>query len=192
MDEIRRHPSGAAFGERHTTAGGVIPNMIAHPDKKMAAGHPAVISELAEVRAEPVLDSGGYETGERFRFRMITYRTKEVYCTQGQNLPSLAAKRPYNPVLMNPEVMRELGLADGDAVVVDSGFGQLEGTVEGADSLAAGTIALAFGWGNPSDPRGPREKGSNVQRLIPDDRRHDPDTGLALQSAVPVNVYAAA
>jgi len=190
MQEIRKHPSGHAFGERQLAAGGVIPNLIAHPDKKMAAGHPAVIEELAQVLAEPVLAGGGYEAGEEFDFRMITYRTKEVYCTQGQNLPSLRAKRPYNPVLMNPEAMRELQLVDGDAVVVDSGYGQVEGIVEASESLARGTIAFAFGWGNPSDPRGPREKGSNVQRLIPDDRRHDPSTGLALQSAVPVNVYA--
>ena len=38
---------------------------------------------------------------------MITYRMAEVYCTQGQNLPSLASKRAYNPVLMNPVAMRE-------------------------------------------------------------------------------------
>jgi hypothetical protein len=50
-------------------------------------------------------------------------------------------------------------------------------------------IALAHGWGDPSDDRDVREKGSNVQRLIPDDQRYDPVTGLALQSAVPVNVY---
>jgi anaerobic selenocysteine-containing dehydrogenase len=191
MDEIRKHPSGQVFGKRETAAGGVIPNLIGHEDKKMAAGHPEVIQELAEVLAEPVLSGGGYEAGEEFAFRMITYRTKEVYCTQGQNLPSLRAKRPYNPVLMNPDAMSELELVDGDAVIVDSGYGQVEGIVEGTESLSRGTIAFAFGWGNPSDPRGPREKGSNVQRLIPDDARHDPSTGLALQSAVPVNVYAA-
>ena len=55
--------------------------------------------------------------------------------------------------------------------------------------LAADVIALAFGWGDPSDDRDVREKGSNVQRLIPDDYRYDPVTGLALQTAVPVNVY---
>ena len=57
-------------------------------------------------------------------------------------------------------------------------------------STFPGVIAFAFGWGDPSDGRDAREKGSNVQRLIPDDRRYDPVTGLALQSAVPVNVYA--
>jgi anaerobic selenocysteine-containing dehydrogenase len=141
------------------------------------------------VRAEPVIDGGGYEPDENFAFRMITYRMKESYCTQGQNLPSLRKKRPFNPVLMNPRAMRSLGVEDGDVVVVDSGFGSVEGIVEATEDLPPGVIALAHGWGDPSDDRDVRQKGSNVQRLIPDDQRYDPITGLALQSAVPVNVY---
>jgi hypothetical protein len=34
-----------------------------------------------------------------------------------------------------------------------------------------------------------REKGSNVQRLIPDDVRYDPVTGLAQTTAIPVNIH---
>ncbi len=186
--ELRKHPSGIAFEGRTTTAGGVIPNMIGHADKKMAAGHPAVLAELREVFAEPVVDGGGYASEEDFSFRMITYRMKEVYCTQGHNLPSLRARRRYNPVLMHPESMRELDLDDGDGVWVENDHGRVEGFVEASPDVGRRTIAFAFGWGNPSDPRPASEKGSNVQRLIPDDWRYDAVTGLALQSAVPVNV----
>jgi anaerobic selenocysteine-containing dehydrogenase len=191
VDELRQHPSGYAFAERHTVSGGVIPNMIAHDDHKMAAGHPDVIAELREVRGEPTIAGGGYAKGEDFEFRMITYRMKEVYCTQGQNLPSLRRKRSYNPVLMHPEAMQRLGLVDGDAVWVDSGNGEVQGIAEASDQLGRNTIAFAFGWGDPSDPRGLREKGSNVQRLTSDEVRHDSVTGLALQSAIPVNVRVA-
>ncbi len=188
MSELRRHPSGWAGEERNTTAGGVVPNMLAHPDHKMAAGHPEVLRELREVRAEPIVAGAGYRDGERFAFRLITYRMKEVYCTQGQNLPSLARKRPYNPVLMNPEAMRALGLRTGDLVLVDSGYGRVEAIAEASEEVEPTTIALAFGWGNPLDPRGVREKGANVQRLIPDDELYDSTTGLARQSALAVNV----
>jgi anaerobic selenocysteine-containing dehydrogenase len=190
LDEVRKYPGGHVWGEEELTAGGIVPNMIGHPDGKMAAGHPEVIAELREVRAEPVIDSGGYEPDEDFAFRMITYRMKEVYCSQGQNLPSLRKKRSFNPVLMNPRPMESLGVEDGDVVVVDSGYGRVEGIVEATEDLPPGVIALAHGWGDPSDDRDVREKGSNVQRLIPDDERYDPVTGLALQSAVPVNVHA--
>jgi anaerobic selenocysteine-containing dehydrogenase len=186
---MRKYPGGHVWGEEEATAGGVIPNMIGHEDLRMAVGHPEVIAELREVRAEPVSDGGGYESGENRAFRLITYRMREVYCSQGQNLPSLRAKRPFNPLLMNPEAMRSLGVKDGDVVVVDSGFGSVEAIVQGTEDLTPGVIALAFGWGDPSNDRDVREKGSNVQRLIPDDVRYDPVTGLALQTAIPVDVW---
>ncbi|MBW2274659.1 MAG: molybdopterin-dependent oxidoreductase [Deltaproteobacteria bacterium] len=192
LDEVRKYPGGHVWGEQELSAGGMIPNALGHEDGKMAAGHPEVIAELREVRAEPLVEGGGYQTGDEFGFRMITYRMKEAYCTTGQNLPSLRAKRSYNPVLMNPAEMASIGVADGDVVVVDSGYGRVEGIVEGTEDLAPGVIALAHGWGDPSDERGVREKGCNVQRLIPDDQRYDPITGLAQQSAVAVNVRAGA
>jgi anaerobic selenocysteine-containing dehydrogenase len=189
LDEVRKHPGGHVFGDPELAAGGVIPNMIGHEDRRMALGHPELIAELREVRAEPVLESGGYEPGEEFAFRMITYRMKEVYCTQGSNLPSLGSKRSFNPCLMHPAAMASIGVAGGERVVVDSGFGQVEAIVESSEALGQWTIALAFGWGDPSDGRDVSETGCNVQRLIPDDQRFDRITGLALQSAVPVNVY---
>jgi anaerobic selenocysteine-containing dehydrogenase len=189
---MRKYPGGRVWGEEEAVAGGVIPNMIGHEDRRMAAGHPEAIAELREVRAEPVIETGGYDPGENRAFRLITYRMPEVYCSQGQNIPALRAKRPFNPLLMNPKAMQSLGLEDGDKVVVDSGFGKVEAIVEGTEDLTPGVVALAFGWGDPSDDRDVREKGSNVQRLVPDDYRYDPVTGLALQTAIPVNVYTGA
>jgi anaerobic selenocysteine-containing dehydrogenase len=177
LAEIRRHPSGAAFGERSTQAGGVLPGWIAHEDRRMAAGHPDVLAELAAVRAAPLVDGAGYAPGERFAFRLITYRTPEVYCTQGHNLPSLARKRPFNPVLLHPEAMRRLGVKDGERVVLDSGHGRVEGRCAASEALRPDVVACAFGW-----------RGTNVQRLIPDDALFDPVSGLARQSALAVNV----
>jgi anaerobic selenocysteine-containing dehydrogenase len=188
LEEVKKYPGGHIWGEARLKAGGVIPNMVVHEDQKMAAGHPEVISEIREVRNEPVIETGGYEEGEKFAFRLITYRMKEVYCTQGHNLPSLSAKRSCNPLLMNPEAIQSLGINDGDKVLVDSGFGKVEAVVEATENLKPDVVGLAFGWGDPSDDRDVREKGSNVQRLIPDDVRYDPVTGLALMTAIPVNV----
>ncbi len=190
LDEVKKYPGGNIWGDMELKTGRVIPNMVVHDDNKIAAGHPEALEEIAVVRSEPVIDSGGYEEGENFRFRLITYRMKEVYCTQGQNLPSLKKRAPYNPLLMNPEAMQSLGLNDGDRAVVDSGFGAIETIAEATDDLKKDVVALAFGWGDPSDDRDIKEKGSNVQRLIPDDRNFDPVTGLALQTAIPVNVKA--
>jgi hypothetical protein len=74
-------------------------------------------------------------------------------------------------------------------IEVDSGFGTGEAVVESTEELQTDVVALAFGWGDPSDERGVREKGSKVQRLIPDDARYDRITGLAQTTAIPVNIH---
>ena len=192
LGEIRKHPGGHVFGERDPKVNCILPHMICHPDKRMALGHPEVIEELLEVRAEPIIESGGYEVGEKFAYRMITYRIGDVYCTQGQNLPSVQRRSSYNPVLMNARDMEDLDVKDGELVQIGNDFGRVEGIARATRDLNQGVIGLAHGWGDPSDNRDVREKGTNVQALIPDDYRYDRVTGLALMSAVPVNVTAVA
>lgn len=182
MSEVRAHPEGAVWGERDPKVGGIVGFMSGHAAQPMRVGHPEVIAELAEVLSEPVTGHGGYDVHTEFAFRMITYRMKEVYCSQGQNIPSLRSRRRYNPLLMHPDAMAEIGAEAGDRVKVRSGYGEVEAIVEPSDDLAPGTVALAFGWGGPDDD------GVNVQHLIPDDELYDTVTGLALQSAVPVDV----
>jgi hypothetical protein len=146
-----------------------------------------VIAELREVAAEPFGDAGGYAGDAPHAFRLITYRTKEVYCSQGHDLPSLAAKRPYNPALLHADAMARLGLQSGDRVEIESPHGRVEAIVHASDDVAPDVVALAFGWGDPLDPRGVEAKGCNVQRLIRADEAYDAVTGLARQSAIPVN-----
>jgi anaerobic selenocysteine-containing dehydrogenase len=189
LSKIKQAPaSGQAFDDRITEVGGIIPDMICHADKRLAVGHPAVISELAEVYAEQVFDNGSYSSEQQFDFRLITYRMREAYCTTGQNLPSLRKNRKYNPALMAKEDMLKLNIKDGEEVSLSSAHGRIQAIAEVSDDLGSGTIALAHGWGDPLDPRPLREKGSNVQVLIPRDIDYDKITGLAQQSAIAVNV----
>jgi anaerobic selenocysteine-containing dehydrogenase len=189
LEELKAaSPSGEVYDEGIPEVGGVIPDMLGHPDRRLAAGHPEVIAELAEVLAEPIMASGAYSEGANFDFRLITYRMPEVYCSTGNNLPSLRKKRRYNPALMNAEDMERLSLSDQDLIVIESCHGEIEAVVEQSGRLASGTIGLAHGWGDPSDERPTREKGSNVQPLIARDVDYDRLTGLAQQSAFPVNV----
>jgi len=192
IEEITKYPSGKIFGDSTPMAGGLIPDMIGHCDHRIAVGHPEVLKELAEVLAEPVTEgtanAGGYESDEQYEFRCITYRMPEVYCTTGHNLPWARRRHQYNPALLNPGDMEARGLSDGDHVCLNNAQGQLEVIVEGSDQIKPGTIGLAHGWGDLEDPATVGEKGSNVQMLIPNDRRYNPVTGQSLQSAFPVNL----
>jgi anaerobic selenocysteine-containing dehydrogenase len=190
MSEIRKYSGGHIWGEWKPQTGIILPNMIGHPDKRMALGHPEVMTELREVRAEPVIDTGGYEVGEECAFRLVNYRMPEVYCTVGQNIPSLHRRAPYNPVLINKKDMQTLGLKDGDHVLLENRFGSVEGIAKATEDLKPGVIGMTYGWSDPADIRDINEKGSNVQRIIPDDYRFDTVTGIALMTAIPVNVTA--
>jgi len=192
IEEISKYPSGKIFGDSKPLVGGLIPDMIAHPDRRIAVGHPEVLKELDEVLAEPVTEgtdnAGGYDAGERYEFRCITYRMPEVYCTTGHNLPWARRRRPYNPALLNPADMEAKGLVDGDRVYLSNAQGELEVIVEGSHQIKSGTVGLAHGWGDLEDPSPVEGKGSNVQLLIPNDRHYNPVTGQSLQSAFPVNL----
>jgi len=180
LEEVRKYPSGHVFGD--LVVGAVLPHAITHPDKKMAAGHPEVIAELREVRAEPLMEGGGYEGGETFSHRLIAIRMDEVYNSKGQNLPSLQKKHRFNPAFMNPQDLQHLGVTDGEHVVIESSCGRIRAIVEGNANVMSGVVAMAHAWGG--------ELGSPTGRLIPDDLRFDPLTGMALLSAIPVNVQA--
>lgn len=188
--EIRRHPGGAVFGPTEPLVGGVMGLMVGHRANPIALGHPEVMAELGSL-AESVEpdesvggagDGQGAEDTDELALRLITYRMKDVYCTQGQNLPSLARHAPRNPALVHPDTLSELGILDGQRVLLDSGYGQVEAVVTATDEVGRGTVACAFGWGGPDDG------GTNIQHLIPDDERYDPVTGQAQQSAVPIRL----
>ena len=188
LEEIKQHPSGSFFGDIETEVGGVVPDMIGHADKRIAVGHPEALEELREVRAEPMPVNGAYAADEDFQFRAITYRMPEVYCTTGHNLPRAESRRPFNPALISAQDLQTHGFADGECVIIDSGYGQVEAILEASEDVAAGTIGLAHGWGDPGDDRPVEERGTNVQELIPRNVRYDKVTGLAQQSAYPINI----
>lgn len=177
---VRSHPVGAAFGPEEPIVGGIVGLMTGHADNPMALDEPEALAELATL-------AGGHDDDpSELPLRLITYRMKEVYCTQGHNLPSLRAKAPRNPVLVHPDTLAACGVADGERVLLDSGYGQVEAVVQANVDIVPGAVACAFGWGEGDD------EGTNVQFLIPDDERFDPVTGLAQQSSLPVRIVALA
>ena len=69
---VRGDPDNAVSQGYTCRKGRAEVERIYHPDRKMAAGQPELVAELRALRAEPVMDGGGYEPEEAFAFRMIT------------------------------------------------------------------------------------------------------------------------
>ena len=55
--------------------------------------------------------------------------------------------------------------------------------------MRCGVISMAHAWGDPSaDAKEVRDVGSSTNALVDDASDFDPITGMARQSAIPVNV----
>lgn len=192
LAEVRRYPSGHVFGE--AVAGKVIPGAIAHPDGRMAVGHPEALAEVRQVRAEAVSESGGYEEGDGFSHRLISMHVPGVYNTKGREFASLQSRQAVGWAYLHPKDLHDLRLGDGDRAIIDSGHGRIRARLRGDANIMPGVIAVPFGLDHAPQPSrlkegGVEEIGWNLAALIPNDSNFDPVTGMALQTAVPVRIY---
>ena len=79
--------------------------------------------------------------------------------------------------------------ADGDLIEIESGHGRILAVAESDEDVRSGVISMAHSWGDlPSRKSDVREVGSTTGRLVDDASDYDPISGIARQSAIPVNV----
>ena len=105
------------------------------------------------------------------QLKLITRRTNTMMNSWLANLSSL--KRDYaldNPLYMNPEDARRLGLDESAEVRVESASGAVIATLRLDDSLRPGVVAMTHGWGHGASPAlkvASNHPGVNVNALLP-------------------------
>jgi anaerobic selenocysteine-containing dehydrogenase len=192
LDDVRQHRHGAIFSDPDARVLAKEPGWA----ERLDVGHPAMITELAEVVEEPVTGHGGYRVDEPFAYRLISRRLKHVYNSSGRDIDYLVRDGRHNPAYMHPDDLAAEGLRTGDVVVIDSGHARITAVVEAADDVRPGAISMAHGFGDlPAEDEGDEEKrrrafevGASTGRLTAVDRDFDPIHGLPLMSAIPVNI----
>ena len=116
-------------------------------------------------------------------------RLREVCNSVGRELPSLRAKRPYNPAYMHPDDLSELGLVDGQSVEIESSRARVRAIVAASEDVRRGVVSMAHAWGAaPGEDADVEACGTSTARLIDVEREFDPISGMPRQSAIPVNV----
>ncbi len=185
LEEVKRHPSGAMFRD---------PSIRVQPKDdgwthRLRLGDATMLAELAEVAAAPVLEHAGFRADERFTHRLVSRRLRDVYNSNGLEIPSLRQRHPTNPAYLNPDDCADLGFRDGDVIEIDSGHAQIYAVVEMAADVRRGVVSMAHAWGDvPKWDTEVHTMGANTGRLSPNDRDHDPITGIPVMSAIPVNL----
>ena len=107
---------------------------------------------------------------DRYPLIVINYRPAECVHTKLHNLKSTTRLHPKSFVWMNSANMKLYGLKEGDAVKVETQFGQATYYAKLREDLEDINIMLEFGWGNPTD------SGANINALT-GDRIFDPISG---------------
>jgi anaerobic selenocysteine-containing dehydrogenase len=119
----------------------------------------------------------------------VSRRLKHVLNSLGTELPGLARKGTTNPAYMNPHDMFDLGLQSDDLVTISSKHSALTGVVQAAPDVRRGVVSMAHSWGGTSlTDEKVRDIGTPTNRLVSTTDVFDPVTGMAVQSAIPVQV----
>jgi anaerobic selenocysteine-containing dehydrogenase len=119
----------------------------------------------------------------------VSRRLREVCNSVGRELPSLRAKRPYNPAFMHPDDLAALGVVDGQRVEIESSRARVHAIVAASEDIRPGVVSMAHAWGDAPGADGDVETaGTSTARLVDSGREFDPISGMPRQSAIPVNV----
>lgn len=186
LDRVREADGGAIFeGEEVRVA-----PKAAGTDARLDVAPADLVEEIAEVRAEAVVEGAGYVPGEQFSHRLISRRMREFYNSSGRDIAGLTARDGgTNPAFMNPVDGAEWGIADGEVIEIESSRATILGVAAFTDDVPSGVISMAHSWGDvPETDQDVRSIGGSTNRLVNNEEAYDPITGMARQSAIPVNI----
>jgi anaerobic selenocysteine-containing dehydrogenase len=185
MDEVRAAPR-TVHPDKAITVGAADPDCTARFDM----GSAPMLAKLAEVRTQSTGAEAidGYVEGE-FPFRLVSRRLKATLNSLGPELPGLARKGTTNPAFMHPDDLADLGIESGDLIEITSTVGAINGVCEAAPDVKRGVISMAHSWGDGSgEDHKVRDIGVPTSRLTSTTAAYDEYTGMAVLSAIPVQV----
>ncbi|MFB6267618.1 MAG: molybdopterin-dependent oxidoreductase [Halodesulfurarchaeum sp.] len=149
------------------------------------------LHRLGQVVREAGLDPGAYpyvedynafptwrsptmtESPEPYDLTLITYKQAAHMHSRTANNRMLNEIRPLAPVKLNPETARDIGVTEGDHVVVETHDAmtgethQVEGEVALVRGLRPDTVAVAHHHGNWNEVADALDEGPNVNAIIP-------------------------
>jgi anaerobic selenocysteine-containing dehydrogenase len=187
LQEVKRHPHGAAFPE---------PALCVEPKDPGWTGRfeladADMMRDLAALLdADDAQHAGrdATEPPERYPFRLICQRLQHMF-NSSVNVASTNRGRGYNPACMHPADLADLGLAVGDSVEISSPRAVIRGIVQPDASLRRGLVAMAHGFGDSSERDDEfREIGSPTGRLLDGWDFADPYVGMPRMSNIPVAI----
>jgi anaerobic selenocysteine-containing dehydrogenase len=184
LADLADNPSGIDFG---ALKAGMLPERLRTKEKNLPCAPPAMIVDLARLRAEQprAADTNLLLIGRRH------VRSNNSWL---HNVSRLVKGPARCTMMINPVDARARNLGDGSIAEVSSRVGMIKVPVEVSDDMMPGTVSIPHGWGH--DLPGVQlsvagfHAGVSINDLT-DETALDPISGNAALSGVPVEVRAA-
>ncbi len=92
-----------------------------------------------------------YRKSTNYPYYLITfkrmYRNQSGYCNINPVLNQVAHDADTNHIWINPETANALSIKDGDAVIIESRVGELEGIAKLTEGIRPDTVAVSYHYG---------------------------------------------
>ena len=190
-DGFGREPDGLTLAVLEANPHGVdlgpltpqVPEVLRTPDALIDLAPEAIVADLD--RLERSLDA---PTASHLLIGRRHVRSNNSWM---HNVHSLIKGRPRCTLLVHPDDAAKLGVANGDAVRVESRVGCVDAPAEVSDEIMPGVVSLPHGWGH--DLPGVEMQlaranaGVNVN-LLSDDAALDEASGNAAFNGLPVSL----
>ena len=133
------HPHGLVIADRQKV--GVLAEKISHPNGRIPLVHPEIAIEIDRLEAAE---------DPEFPLRLIGLREARTHNSWMHNAPmlTLGRRRPTPSVRVHPDDASNLGVVDGEMVVLRSRSGAVEVPVAVTDEMTPGNVAYPHGWGH--------------------------------------------
>ena len=180
LDALLANPHGVDLGPLEPR----LPDVLRTPDGMVALAPAPIVADVDRLRA-------GLEERERSPFLLVGRRHLRSNNSWMHNVKVLVKGRPRCTAQLHPDDAADLGVADGDPIVVRSRVGQVQLPAEVTDGIMPGVVSIPHGWGH--DAEGvemsvAREHAGVNSNLLADETRFDVLSGNAVLNGIPVEV----
>lgn len=181
LEEVKRYPHGHVFDSEV-----VVQPREEGCDDRLDCGNADMLAQLGEVFEQ---DYQALQNTPDFPFRYIPRRHNNFMNSTGRSIPKLNGGRPWNPVWMHPQDIRDIGVAEGAMVRIATQHDSIAAMVEADDTLRPGVVAIAHAFGGLANEEDDYlELGANTGRLVRTDEDYDPITGMPRMGNIPVAI----
>jgi len=178
LPALKAHPEGHIFDDHDITVLPGRPGMT----HRLQLAPDDVITEITAIASDL-----HQQRDNLFPYRLIVRRSRDVMNSLGRTFSSERKHTRFNPLHMNPDDIRSLGITVGERVSVACGTATIPAIVAADETLRHGVVSMTHCWGFlPGDDYS--EVGLATSQLVRTDSQVEPINAMPVMTAIPIRI----